>query len=104
MMQHFDEESIDEIIVGLLFGIAIHHRKIPDDYKIVVEYLISNGLLNIVLATGTLASGINTPCKTVVIVHDSPFLDEVQLHQMIGRAGRRGIEDTGHVIFLCLDE
>ena len=104
MKKSLDETSINELLVGLLLGIGLHNAKLPSQYKRVVEYLLSKGLLKFILATATLATGINTPCKTIIIGNDSTFLSEILLHQMIGRAGRRGIEDLGHVIFFCLDE
>ena len=57
------------------------------------------GYLRIVLATETLAFGINMPCRTVVFAGDHVALNSIQYQQMSGRAGRRGLDVLGHVIF-----
>jgi ATP-dependent RNA helicase DDX60 len=57
------------------------------------------GYLRIVLATETLAFGINMPCRTVVFAGDNVALNSIQYQQMSGRAGRRGLDVLGHVVF-----
>ncbi|KAE8142623.1 hypothetical protein BDV38DRAFT_278141 [Aspergillus pseudotamarii] len=48
---------------------------------------------------GTLALGINMPCKTVVFSGDSAFLPALDYRQAAGRAGRRGFGFLGNVVF-----
>ena len=52
-----------------------------------------------IIATGTLALGINMPCATVVFSGDSVFLTALNYRQAAGRAGRRGFDLLGNVVF-----
>jgi superfamily II RNA helicase len=83
-------------------GIAVHHAGLLPVIKILVEELFSSGRLRAVFATDTLALGINMPARTVVIGEMLKFdgesrrlLTPNEYRQMIGRAGRRGIDERG---------
>ncbi|OAA65016.1 DEAD-like helicase [Cordyceps fumosorosea ARSEF 2679] len=88
-----------KIIAALSRGIAVHHAGMNRNYRQVVEMLFRKGYLRVVIATGTLALGINMPCKTVVFFGDSVFLTPLNYHQASGRAGRRGFDLLGNVVF-----
>lgn len=64
-----------------------------------VEILFRRGFLRLVIATGTLAMGINMPCKTVVFSGDSVELTAQNYRQCSGRAGRRGFDLLGNIVF-----
>ncbi len=53
-----------------------------------------------VFATATLAMGINMPSKTSVMIGDEIYLNAMNYRQMAGRAGRRGFDLRGHVVFM----
>ncbi|MEZ5308268.1 MAG: hypothetical protein R2684_14075 [Pyrinomonadaceae bacterium] len=86
-------------------GIASHHAGHIPVWKLVVEKMMSSGLLNAIFATSTVAAGVDFPARTVVVSHADTrgnegwrplFASEVQ--QMTGRAGRRGRDNVGFVI------
>jgi ATP-dependent RNA helicase HelY len=92
---------------GLLDGVAAHHAGMVPAFKEVVEVLFQRGLLKVVVATETLALGINMPARTVVIERlekwngeSHVLLTPGEYTQLTGRAGRRGIDRVGHAVVL----
>ncbi|OCH85272.1 P-loop containing nucleoside triphosphate hydrolase protein [Obba rivulosa] len=83
-------------------GIGVHHSGMNKHYRTLVESLYRVGFLRVVFATGTLALGINAPTKTSVFCGDSPFLTALMFRQCAGRAGRRGFDLLGKVVFYGL--
>ncbi len=88
-------------------GIAAHHAGILPAWKGLVEELFQMGLVKVVFATETLAAGINMPARTTVISTLSKRTDRghrlltaSEFLQMAGRAGRRGMDELGHVVTL----
>lgn len=61
------------LIEALGRGIGVHHAGMNRKYRQVVEILFRKRFLRVVIATGTLALGINMPCKTVVFAGDSVY-------------------------------
>lgn len=94
-----DEEQPDWLIEALARGVAVHHAGMNRRYRQIVEIFFRMGFLRVVIATGTLALGINAPCKTVVFSGDSIFLTALNYRQCAGRAGRRGFDSLGNVVF-----
>ncbi|XP_042702803.2 probable ATP-dependent RNA helicase DDX60 isoform X1 [Chrysemys picta bellii] len=80
-------------------GIGYHHASMSYKERQVVEMLFRMGYIRVVTATGSLALGINMPCKSVVFTEDSVYLDALNYRQMSGRAGRRGQDMIGSVFF-----
>jgi superfamily II RNA helicase len=90
---------------ALYRGIAVHHAGVLPVLKVLVEELFTQGLVKVVFATETLAAGINMPARTTVISSLSKRTDRghrlltpSEFLQMAGRAGRRGMDTTGHVV------
>lgn len=90
-------------------GIAFHHSGLVPFLKEILEILFSKGLVKVLFATETFAVGINMPTKTVIFTglekYDSTLngfrvLRSDEYIQMAGRAGRRGKDDKGIVIYL----
>jgi superfamily II RNA helicase len=90
-------------------GIAFHHSGLVPMLKEIIEILFSKGFIKVLFATETFAVGINMPTKTAVFVGVKKFDEEVndmrvlttaEYLQMAGRAGRRGLDSMGTVIYL----
>jgi replicative superfamily II helicase len=91
-------------------GVAYHHSgKIPL-LREFVEVLFRNKLIMVVFATETLACGIDMPARSVVFTEvEKPCgndqrrtLKTEEFMQMAGRAGRRGRDVKGFVLYYSL--
>ncbi|KAF4979437.1 hypothetical protein FZEAL_4361 [Fusarium zealandicum] len=87
------------LVDALRRGVGVHHAGMNRQYRQIVEMLFRNGYLRLVVATGTLALGINMPCKTVIFSGDSVYLSPQNYRQAAGRAGRRGFDLLGNIVF-----
>lgn len=87
------------LIDALQCGIGVHHAGLNRKYRQVCEILFWKGYLHVVVATGTLALGINMPCKTVIFSSDLVFLTALGFRQAAGRAGCRGFDFLGNIVF-----
>ena len=92
----------DTIIRG---GVASHHAGHIPAWKLVIEKMMSAGLLDAIFATATVAAGVDFPARTVVLtVADARSnqgwrpLTASELQQMTGRAGRRSRDNVGFVV------
>ncbi|CAF3527387.1 unnamed protein product [Rotaria sordida] len=81
-------------------GVAYHHPQLNNKGRLAVEGLFRNRYVQIIFSTWTLALGIHMPTKTVAFVKDSIQLDALQYRQSSGRAGRRGFDVQGNIVFL----
>jgi superfamily II RNA helicase len=90
-------------------GIAFHHSGLLPVMKEVIEVLFGRGFIKLLFATETFAVGINMPTKTVVFTSYRKYDDATggmrmlntdEYIQMAGRAGRRGKDDKGLVLYL----
>ncbi|TMF49572.1 MAG: DEAD/DEAH box helicase [Chloroflexi bacterium] len=101
-----DEEALFRRMVDarlLRRGLAEHHAGLLPYHKEMVEELFQRGLIKVVFATETLSLGINMPARGVVVSSFTKFdgvnfstLTTGELTQLMGRAGRRGIDVIGH--------
>lgn len=92
----------DTIIRG---GVASHHAGHIPAWKLVIEKLMSAGLLDAIFATATVAAGVDFPARSVVLTGADArtasgwrTLSASELQQMTGRAGRRGKDNVGFVV------
>src|SRR4029434_4317911 len=97
-----DHRHWDTIVRG---GVASHHAGHMPAWKLVIEKMMSAGLLDAIFATATVAAGVDFPARTVVLTcadRRSPSgwqsLSASELQQMTGRAGRRGKDRVGFIV------
>jgi len=82
-----------------------HHAGQLLMWRLLLEELMSAGLLRALIATGTVAAGVDFPARSVVVSAHSrrgnegfEDLTSAELQQMSGRAGRRGKDTVGFCI------
>lgn len=88
--------------------VAYHHSGLSYAVRAgLIEPLAKAGQLNVVVATMGLAAGINFSMRSVLITGTSFMAGNFERHvqpdellQMFGRAGRRGLDDTGYVLLV----
>ncbi|CAG8568952.1 618_t:CDS:10 [Ambispora leptoticha] len=111
---HISEEEESQMILSqikdhslkmsLAFGIGLHHAGLTESDRKIVEELFLNLKIQVLIATSTLAWGVNLPAHLVVIKGtefydaklrgyvDFPITDVLQ---MMGRAGRPQYDTSG---------
>ncbi len=79
-----------------------HHAGQLPNWRLLIEQMMVLGHLEVIFSTSTVAAGVNFPARTVVLLQSDRFngrtfvdLTATELHQMTGRAGRRGMDDAG---------
>jgi len=82
-------------------GIAIHSSAIPDDIRQLIELLMEKGKLKVLVATTTIAQGINFPVSAVIMgSYNYPFqgpMPSRDFWNIAGRVGRVGQHDMGWI-------
>ncbi len=97
--EHRQRRRLETLAVGS------HHSGQLPAWKLVLENLMTEGLLDAVFATSTVAAGVNFPARSIVFLNSDRFngvefkpLTATEFHQMTGRAGRRGKDQIGFAV------
>lgn len=95
-------ESHPQFAPLIATGVGAHHAGQLLVWRLLLEELMSRGLLRLMIATGTVAAGVDFPARTVVVTAHSKrgaegfdVLTSSEFQQMAGRAGRRGKDAVG---------
>ncbi|WP_311170258.1 DEAD/DEAH box helicase [Halobellus ordinarius] len=107
-----DAETSDTLADCVAKGAAFHHAGLAAEHRSLVEDAFRDRLVKCISATPTLAAGVNTPSRRVIVRdwrrYDGEFggmkpLDVLEVHQMMGRAGRPGLDPYGEAVLLAKD-
>lgn len=81
-------------------GIGLYTEDMPDEYNWILQKLLNNKEIGIIISDKTLCLGIDLPIRTSCFlgINKINFSKEEYL-QMSGRAGRRGKDTQGNIIF-----
>jgi helicase len=105
-----DTETSDDLADAVEKGAAFHHAGLAREHRELVEDAFRDRLIRVVSATPTLAAGVNTPSRRVVVRDWQRYdgtaggmqpLDVLEVHQMFGRAGRPGLDPYGEAVLLA---
>jgi antiviral helicase SLH1 len=94
----------DSLKEAMSFGIGLHHAGLVESDRQLAEELFANNKIQILVATSTLAWGVNLPAHLVVVKGTQFFdakiegykdMDLTDVLQMLGRAGRPQFDTSG---------
>ena len=93
-------------------GVAFHHAGLSDTQRKLVERNFKSSLLKCIIATPTLAAGINLPARRVIIrdvfrydveLGANTPIPVLEIKQMMDRAGRPKYDTMGEALLLAKD-
>ncbi|MCU4925920.1 ATP-dependent DNA helicase [Halobacteria archaeon AArc-dxtr1] len=105
-----DTETSADLADCVERGAAFHHAGLSSTQRSLVEEAFRERLLKVISATPTLAAGVNTPARRVIVRDWRRFdssaggmapLDVLEVHQMMGRAGRPGLDPYGEAVLIA---
>jgi superfamily II DNA/RNA helicase len=100
---HSELGNDSKLINYLENGFIIHHAGLPGPVRIAIEELIRSNQISLIIATSTLAEGVNLPIKTVIVKDlyygHNQLIDTLRFWNVCGRAGRAGKENEGQILF-----
>jgi helicase len=105
-----DTETSEDLAACVEKGAAFHHAGCSSEHRSLVEDAFRDRLIKVVCATPTLAAGVNTPSRRVVVRDWRRYSGEaggmkplsvLEVHQMMGRAGRPGRDPYGEALLLA---
>lgn len=84
-------------------GIGVHHAGLPDDIRSLIEWLFESDKLKFLVATTTIAQGVNFPVSGVVMAsHQYPYGDDMPSEDFWNLAGRAGRVTQGQLGVIAL--
>ena len=104
-----DDSSISDSLLNVISGgVAFHHAGLNGKQRRFIEDSFRNKKISCIVATPTLASGVNLPARRVIIRdlkrYDqgmSRWLSVMEVQQMLGRAGRPKYDSIGEAWLHC---
>jgi len=93
-------------------GTAFHHSGLVGRQRRLIEENFRNGLIKVLVATTTLAAGVDLPAFRVLIkeakryhpLYGSIYIPILEYYQMIGRAGRPRYDSFGESVIIAKNE
>ncbi|KAL5338985.1 hypothetical protein BJX70DRAFT_408439 [Aspergillus crustosus] len=88
----------------LIKGVGFHHAGMTTEEREAIAQGYDQGVLKVLVATCSLAAGVNLPARRVIINGarmGRELVGPAMLRQMCGRAGRKGKDEAGETYLIC---
>ncbi|KAF5858045.1 hypothetical protein ETB97_004942 [Aspergillus alliaceus] len=88
----------------LVRGVGFHHAGMTTEERELIAQAYDQGVLRVLVATCSLAAGVNLPARRVIINGarmGRELVGPAMLRQMCGRAGRKGKDEAGETYLIC---
>lgn len=98
--EHFGDNSIE--CIATRQGVLTHHAGIPHGLRLATENALRVGHAKFIICTSTLAQGVNLPIRYLLFTNIYQAGQKLRIrdfHNLIGRAGRSGLQTEGTVLF-----
>lgn len=105
-LRHTQGGLLPILVKTIVGGVAYHHSGLMPEQRKILEGGFVEGSLRVVVATTTLAAGVNLPADRVVIKGMRTGLSPLSVasfRQMCGRAGRMGLGQSGEAVLVVGD-
>jgi hypothetical protein len=97
----FGDDSVEYQLLSR--GIVLHHGGMPPSLGRLLVALVTEGIVNLVIATSTLSEGVNLPLETVLIqslLRNGNRMSAGEFANLAGRAGRPRVSAEGQTLVL----
>ena len=92
-------------------GVAVHHAGLPPEVRFLIEWLAEEGDIRVLVATTSLAQGVNFPVSSVVLATHQLYqpsagrqnMEPAAFWNIAGRAGRIFQQTLGLIVFASVD-
>jgi len=105
-----DDEVIAKMMHLIQRGVAYHNASLPQGTRAIIEEQFKSGSIHVIVATATLAIGLNLPADVIILfdhtVKEDGISHDIEGHvykNYIGRAGRLGLSTREGKSFLLAE-
>jgi replicative superfamily II helicase len=87
-------------------GVAVHHAGLPKAFLRELEGLLRAREVPVVIASPTLAQGLNLSASSLLIYHlrrGKNLIEGEEFGNVIGRAGRARVDIDGQILYVCFE-
>lgn len=94
-------------VASLKVGVAIHHGRLPSPFLRELEVLLSEGVLKVIVASPTLAQGLNLNAAVLMVpalYRSGERIKGEEFANVAGRAGRAFVDVEGLIVHVMFDQ